>query len=47
MKKLFLLFAVLFATVAMQAQVISGYSYKGSQGTYTEITDGNVVSYPK
>lgn len=47
MKKLFLLFAVLFATVAMQAQVISGYSYKGSQGTYTEITDGNVVSLPE
>ena len=44
MKKLFLLFTVLCAAVALQAQVISGYQFAASQGTYTEITDGTVVN---
>ncbi len=43
MKKLFLLFAVLFATVSLQAQVISAYTMQATQGTYTEITDGIAV----
>ena len=43
MKKLFLLFTVLCAAVALQAQVISGYTVKGSQGTYTAITGGAVM----
>ena len=43
MKKLFLLFAVLCATFALQAQVISAYTMQASQGTYTEITEGFAV----
>lgn len=43
MKKLFLLFTVLCAAVAAQAQVISGYDFTASLGTYTEITDGIVM----
>lgn len=40
MKKLFLLFTVLCATVALQAQVISAYTAEVTQGTYTAITGG-------
>ena len=43
MKKLFLLFTVLCAAVAVQAQVISAYTAQVSQGTYTEITGGVAV----
>ncbi len=43
MKKLFLLFTVLCAAVAAQAQVISAYSFEATQGTYTEITEGIVM----
>ena len=43
MKKLFLLFTVLCAAVAVQAQVISAYTAQVSQGTYTEITGGFAV----
>ena len=40
MKKLFLLFTVLCATIALQAQVISAYTAEVTQGTYTAITGG-------
>lgn len=43
MKKLFLLFTLLCATVALQAQVISGYKVQATQGTYTAITGGTVM----
>lgn len=43
MKKLFLLFTVLCAAVAVHAQVISAYTAQVSQGTYNEITDGIAV----
>ena len=43
MKKLFLLFTVLCAAVAVHAQVISAYTAQVSQGTYTEVTDGIAV----
>ena len=43
MKKLFLLFTLLCATVALQAQVISAYKVQATQGTYTAITGGTVM----
>lgn len=43
MKKLFLSLAVLCGAVVAQAQVISGYDFTASFGTYTEITDGIVM----
>lgn len=43
MKKLFLLFLVLCATVVAQAQVISAYTVEASEGTYVEISDGTAM----
>ena len=44
MKKLFLSLAVLCGAAVAQAQVISGYEFKATAGTYTEITDGTVMT---
>ncbi len=43
MKRLFLLFSVLCATVVAQAQVISAYTVEASEGTYIEISDGTAM----